>query len=76
MNMNFIRSIFVHPTLFMLISILMSPFFLAARKMTARMLLIIRVLLKTDTLDIRTSLEEKYGSPVEVPWGQERCLVP
>jgi hypothetical protein len=36
-----------------------------------RMPLIIRVLFKTDTLDIRTSLEEKYGSPVEVPWRQE-----
>jgi hypothetical protein len=40
------------------------------------MLLIIRVSFKIDTLDIRTSLEEKYGSPVEVPWGQERCHVP
>lgn len=36
-----------------------------------RMPLIIRVLFQKDTLDIRTSLEEKYGSPVEVPWEQE-----
>jgi len=36
-----------------------------------RMPLMIRVLFETDTLDIRTSLEEKYGSPVEVPWEQE-----
>jgi len=37
----------------------------------SRMPLIIRVLFQKDTLDIRTSLEEKYGSPVEVPWKQE-----
>jgi hypothetical protein len=37
----------------------------------SRMPLIIRVLFQKDTLDIRTSLEEKYGSPVEVLWKQE-----
>jgi hypothetical protein len=36
-----------------------------------RMPLLIRVLFEKDTLDIRTSLEEKYGSPVEVSWQQE-----
>jgi len=36
-----------------------------------RMPLIIRVLFKTDTLNIQTSLEEKYGSPMEIPWKQE-----
>jgi len=36
-----------------------------------RMPLIIRVLFKTDTLNIHTSLEEKYGSPMEIPWKQE-----